>query len=249
VLRSTLASLSRLDPDGLVPLYHRIKEDLTLQIRSGAWRPGQEIPSEVELCRHYGVSRGTLRQAIAELVQQGLISRHQGRGSFVSQPKLEGSVLGSYRQYRKEGAPFDVYAQVLRCERRPMPGEVRRILGTAEDEEVYEVERIRFVQGTPVSLQTSFIAARLCPGLETRDLSGAHLYDVLQREYGTVFLRAEEFVEPALADEYVAEQLQIAVSSPLFLVERHSHTFDDRVGEFRRAHVRGDLYRYRIDLR
>jgi DNA-binding GntR family transcriptional regulator len=83
-----------------VPLYHRIKEDLSLQIRSGSWRPGLEIPSEAELCRHYGVSRGTIRRAVADLVQQGLVCRRQGSGSFVSQPKLEGSVLGSYRQYR-----------------------------------------------------------------------------------------------------------------------------------------------------
>jgi GntR family transcriptional regulator len=233
----------------IVPLYHRIKEDLTLQIRSGIWRPGQEIPSELELCRHYRVSRGTIRQAIADLVQQGLVCRRQGSGSFVSQPKLEGSVLGSYRLYRKEGVPFDVFARVLRCERRATSGEVGRILGLAPDEEVYELERVRFVQDRPVSIQVSYLPARLCPGLESRDLAGAHLYDVLQREYGTIFLRAEEFVEPVLADEYVAGQLQVAAGSPLFLVERHSYLIDDRIGEFRRARVRGDLYRYRIDLR
>jgi DNA-binding GntR family transcriptional regulator len=95
----------------------------------------------------------------------------------------------------------------------------------------------------------SYLPARLCPDLESRDLTGAHFYDVLQREYGTIFLRAEEVVEPVLVDDYVAEQLGVSRGSPLFLVERHSYTFDDRVGEFRRAHVRGDLYRYRIDLR
>lgn len=160
--------LSRLDPGGLVPLYHRIKEDLTLQRPMRAPRHAERDP--------------------------------------------------------------------------PHPR-------TADDDEVYALERIRYVQGTPVSLQTSHIPARLPPGLETRDVSGAHLFGVLQREYGAVFLRAEEFVEPALADEYVAEQLQVAVGSPLFLGERHCYTFDDRVGEFRRAHVRGDLCRYRIDLR
>jgi GntR family transcriptional regulator len=244
-----IEGLARLDPRGLVPLYHRIKEDLSLQIRSGSWRAGQEIPSEVELCRHYRVSRGTIRRAIADLVQQGLVFRRQGTGSFVSQPKLEGSVLGSYRQYRKEGVPFDVEARVLRCERLAPPPEIRRILSLEGDEAVYAVERLRFVQGQPVSVQVSYLPARLCPGLETRDLTGSLLYDVLQREYGTVFLRAEEFVEPVLADDYVAGHLQIPIGAPVFLVERHSYTFDDRPGEFRRGHVRGDLYRYRIDLR
>jgi DNA-binding GntR family transcriptional regulator len=94
----------------------------------------------------------------------------------VSQPKLEGSVLGSYRQYRKEGVPFDVNARVLRCECRRAPPEILRILGIDADEAVYEVERVRFVQRRPVSLQVSYLPARLCPGLESRDLSGAHLY-------------------------------------------------------------------------
>jgi DNA-binding GntR family transcriptional regulator len=98
---SPTQGLARLAAGTPVRLYHRIKEDLTLQIRSGSWRPAQEIPSEVALCRHYRVSRGTIRRAIADLVQQGLVFCRQGRGSFVSQPKLEGSVLGSYRQYMK----------------------------------------------------------------------------------------------------------------------------------------------------
>jgi GntR family transcriptional regulator len=118
--------------------------------------------------------------------------------------------------------PFDVDARVLRCERRPAPPEIGRIFGLELEEAVYEVERVRFVQRRPVSLQVSHLPARLCPDLESRDLAGAHLYDVLQCEYGTIFLRAEEYVEPVLADDYVADQLQVPRGSPLFLVERHS---------------------------
>jgi GntR family transcriptional regulator len=246
---AALPDLARVEPDGLVPLYHRIKEALTLQIRSGAWRPGDEIPSELELCRHYGVSRWTLRQAISELVRQGLVSRRRGRGSFVSQPKLEGNVRGSYHQYLREGVPFDAHARILRCVRRVLGGDISRILRIPDQEDVYQLERIRFAQSTPLSLEDSYIPARLCPGLETKDLSDVYLYEVLRREYGAVFLRAEEYVEPAVADGYVAEHLRVSVGTPLFLIERHSYTLDDRVGEFRRAHVRGDLYRYRMDLR
>jgi len=95
----------------------------------------------------------------------------------------------------------------------------------------------------------SHLPIHLCPRLEQKNLSGEALYDVLQRDYGVTFLRAEEFIEPVLADEYVAGHLRIAVGSPVFLVERWSYVPGDRVGEFRRAHMRGDVYRYRIDLR
>jgi GntR family transcriptional regulator len=241
-------TLGTLDLTGVIPLHHQIKEDLALQIRSGRWRPEEEIPSEANLCRHYGVSRGTVRQAIADLVQQGLIHRRQGRGSFVSKAKLEGSVLGSYHLYRKDAA-LDHRSQVIRCRLWSPSSDIRRILGTNRGEKVYQLERVRFVQKIPISLQISYLPARLCPGLEAKDLSGEALYNVLEREYGVSFLRAEESIEPVLADEYVAGHLHIAVGSPVFLVERSSYTFNNHMGEFRRAHMRGDLYRYRIDLR
>lgn len=233
---------------GAVPLCRRIKEDLSRQIRSGRWRVDAEIPSEAELCQQYGVSRGTIRQALAELVQQGLIYRRQGRGSFISRPKLEGSVLGSYRLYMSR-IPLDARSQLLQCRRRPASKEIRRVLALTAREDIYELHRIRYVNGIPISLQVSYLPSRLCPGLEKADLSSEALYAILEREYGVIFMRAEEFIEPVLAGERVARHLHIARNSPVFLVERTSYMADDRIGEFRRGHMRGDLYRYRIDLR
>jgi len=233
---------------GTLPLCRKIREDLAVKIRSGQWRVDEEIPSEAALCLRYGVSRGTIRQALAELVQQGLIYRRQGRGSFVQRPKLEGSVLGSYRLYMSR-APLDARSHVLLCRSRPASKEVQRALGLTEREGIYELQRIRYVNGTPISLQVSYLPAGLCPGLEKVDLSKEALYTILEREYGVVFQRAEEFIEPVLADARVARYLHIPRGSPVFLVERTSYMADDRVGEFRRGHMRGDLYRYRIDLR
>ena len=78
-----------------VALHHQIKEDLFLHLRSGRWAPGSELPTEEALCRHYRVSRGTVRRAIADLVTEGYVERHRGRGTFVSRPKLESGVVGS----------------------------------------------------------------------------------------------------------------------------------------------------------
>ncbi len=234
------------------PLFRRIGADLSVQIRSGRWRVDQEIPSETQLCQHYGVSRGTVRQALADLVQQGLIHRKQGRGSFVRRPKLEGSVLGSYHQYMSK-VPLDARSHVLMCRRRKPPARVQQILGLPEGDLVYELHRIRYVNAMPISLQVSYLPARLCPGLREADLSvdlaKETLYNVLERQYGVTFLRAEEFLEPVLADAHVAQHLHIPCHAPVFLVERTSYMADDRAGEFRRAHMRGDIYRFRIDLR
>jgi GntR family transcriptional regulator len=239
---------TRPKPQGRTPLCRKVREELALQIRSGRWGVDQEIPSEAALCRQYRASRGTIRQALAGLVEQGLIYRRQGRGSFVQRPKLEGSVLGSYRLYMSR-MPLDARSHVLLCRRRTAPREAQKILGLAEAEDIYELQRIRYVNDTPISLQVSYLPAVLCPGLEQVDLSQEALYAILAREYRVVFLRAEEFIEPVLADARVARHLHIRRRAPVFLVERTSYMADERVGEFRRGHMRGDLYRYRIDLR
>lgn len=245
-----VVELAPLKTDLLVPLHHQIKESLTLQIASGQWRPEDEVPSEAELCRHYGVSRGTIRRALADLENQGLVERRQGKGTFVARRKFEGSVLGSYTLYRSGSTvPHDPESRVLACARRAAPPDIKRLLGLEGPAEVYEVERIQFMEGVPVTLMRSLIPTDLCPGLETIDLSQEHFYRVLEREFGLALLRAEEYLEPVLADDYVAGHLQIAAGAPIFHVERHSFTAGDRACEFRIAYMRGDRYRFRIDRR
>lgn len=229
------------------PLYHQIYEDLVLRIRSGHWLPGDEIPSEVELCRYYSVSRGTIQHAVRDLVDQGLLRRERGRATYVGLPKLEGSVLATYQTSTHQ--PHDAGSRVIRCHRVPARDDIRTIMGLERESEVYELERLRFVDGTPLSLQLSYLPADLCPNLETCELGTKHLYDELQSKYKIAFLRAEEFIEPIRPDEYVAQLLKISPDQPVFFVERSSFLFDGRIGEFRRAYMRGDLYRFRIELR
>jgi GntR family transcriptional regulator len=244
-----VVELAPLKTDLQIPLHHQIKESLTLQISSGQWRPEDEVPSEAELCRHYGVSRGTIRRALADLENQGLVERRQGKGTFVARRKFEGSVLGSYTLYRSGALPHDPESRVLACSRRTAPPDIKRLLGLEGPAEVYEVERIQFMAGVPITLTRSLISTDLCPGLETKDLSQDHFYGVLEREFGIAMLRAEEYLEPVLADEYVAGHLQVVAGAPIFHVERHSFTVGDRPCEFRIAYMRGDRYRFRIDHR
>ena len=103
--------------------------------------------------------------------------------------------------------------------------------------------------GVPVTLQTSYLPASLCPDLQKHDLDRRHLIDILQSEYGVAMSRAEELVEPAIADDHDARHLGIGPGSPVFQIERRTYLADGRIAEFRRAVMRGDVYRYRLDLR
>jgi DNA-binding GntR family transcriptional regulator len=151
------------------------------------------------------------------------------------------------------GPPHDAGAKVLRCERRAASTDIQQILNVGASKEIFEIERVRSVAGIAFSLQTSFVPASLCGGLQvnelTGDLSDDHLYDLLEKKCGVIFARAEEYLEPVVADEYVADVLSIDAGSPLFLVERFCYTRQDVIGEYRRAFQRGDMYRHRIDLR
>lgn len=236
-------------PDPAIALHHQIKEDMFLHLRSGRWPPGFELPTEEALCRHYGVSRGTLRRAISDLVSEGYIERKRGRGSFVCHPKLESGITGSYTRFRVLGPPLDPGGQVLGCESIGAPDDVATMLGLAPGDPIWRLERVRYTQGRPVSLQTSFIPGPLCPDLDRQELATRHLIDVMREAYDVHLVRAVEYVDPVVADAYTARALSVRARTPLFQIERITYALNDRVAEYRRALLRGDAYRYRIDLR
>jgi GntR family transcriptional regulator len=245
----TTDDLDPFQPQPAIALHHQIKEDLFLHLRSGRWAPGFELPTEESLCRHYGVSRGTLRRAIGDLVTDGYIERHRGRGSFVSRPKLESGVVSTYKRFRVVGPPLDPGGRVLACRRVRAVKDVASVLDLAPGASIWRLDRVRFTQAMPVSLQTSFIPADLCADLPRHDLVTRHLIDVLRDEYGVVLTSAVEYVEPTVADGYAAKALSIALRTPLFQIERITKSAGERVVEYRRALLRGDVYRYRIELR
>lgn len=236
-------------PEVVSPLYHQIKENITRQIVSGRWKSDHALPSEPDLCAHFGVSRGTLRRALGDLEHQGLIVRRQGRGTFVAKPKFEGSVLGSYRNYRVGAVPHDALSRLLGIQRIHATPDLQHILQLGKREQVYEVRRLQFMEGVPVTLSTSFIPAAIAPGLDKLDIEHEFFYGLLEERFGLAFLRAEEVLEPVIADDVVAEHLNLPAGAPVFLVERHSYLVGDTPGEFRQAYMRGDRYRYRIALR
>ncbi len=245
---AALDGLGSLPSGDATPLYHRIQLALADQIVSGRWTHGAELPPETDLCGHFGVSRGTLRRALAHLAMHGLITRHQGRGTFVAETKFEGRVFASYAAYRAGAVSHDAW-QVLKCELRPAPPDVRRLLDLKAAEPIYDLRRIQFMRGVPITLTTSYLPASLVPALEKQDLLGESLYLLLERVYGLVFLRAEETVEPVAADADLAAQLRLKVGTPIFRIERSSYVHGDRVRELRRSFMRGDRYKLRIDLR
>ncbi|MGH8851665.1 MAG: GntR family transcriptional regulator [Casimicrobiaceae bacterium] len=241
--------LAAFHPQPAVALHHQIKEDLVLHLRSERFAPGLALPSEATLCTHYGVSRGTLRRAIADLVSDGYLERYRGRGTFVSRSKLESGVVGTYNRFQLVGPPLDAGGRILLCRRIRAAKDIGTMLNVKTGTSLWMLERVRFTEGTPVSLQTSFLPFDLCPGLARQNLLELHLIDLLRDTYGVHLGSAVEYVEPTVADGHAARHLGVRLRTPLFQIERTTYTVGGVIAEYRRAVVRGDVYRYRIELR
>src|SRR4029077_15994242 len=137
-------TLNVFEPEPVVPLHHQVTTDLAMQLRLGPWAPGAIIPSEQELCAHYGVSRGTVRRALESLTRDGVIERHPGRGSFLCRPKSEGQIAGSYTRFRIEGPPLDAGGRILSFSRRRPSPEIAEVLTLRRSEQIFRFDRIRF---------------------------------------------------------------------------------------------------------
>ena len=177
-------------PQAAVALHHQIKEDVFLHLRSGRWPPGFELPSEESLCRHYGVSRGTLRRAISDLVSDGYIERQRGRGTFVSRPKLESGVVGSYSRFRVIGPPLDPGGRVLACRKVRAVKDVASMLQIESGNAIWRLERLRYTERRSGQPCAQFHPGSVCPrSVAPTILRTRHLVDVLRDEYGVQLAR------------------------------------------------------------
>jgi len=237
-----------LDEKSPVPLYHQLTEELRKNIEHGDWPPHFLIPSETELCEKYGVSRGTVRQALSQLVQEGLLYRKQGKGTFVAEPKITQQLNKFYsltQDMREKG--LKPSSRLLQNEKILPDPYIKNILGLKEDEMVYKIMRLRLANEEPLILETSYLVEELFPDLDREDVEKVPLYDLIIKKYRIRITRAKETFEPILVDRFEAEKLQISIGSPALLVKRITYTAGIPF-EFRKSVVRGDKCSYSVEL-
>lgn len=234
---------------GAAPLYVQIAEGLLDRIECGELAPGDRLPAERELSEMLGVNRVTLRRALRTLESQGLLTRHQGKGTYVAEPKIErqaGRLVSFTRGMSRRG--FVPGTRVLAFEQRPVEAALARELGLPAAAPVFFVLRLRLLNHEPMLLERYTIPARRFPELERFDLEARSIYEVLEHEYGVVFQRARQSLEPTVASAYDAELLLVAPGSPLMLERRLSFDPDGRPIEHGRDLYRGDRFRFVTEI-
>lgn len=230
---------------GPLPRYYQLKEILRERIRAGQWLPGSLIPSERELCETYGISRMTARQAISELVNEGLLYREQGRGTFVGRPKIAQQLLrltGFTEDMRaREQRPG---AKVLKAEMWPADETTAERLRIKARQPVFRLRRLRLADAEPLALETSCVSFIGCERLMNDDFETNSLYRLLETVYDIPALEAEQELEADLASPEEAGFLAVAPGSAVLRTIRVMSTRRNQPVEFATSVYRGDKYRF-----
>jgi GntR family transcriptional regulator len=238
--------VSRLEP---TPLYRQVEADLRTRVLSGELVPYTRLPSEGELATLYGASKITIRQALALLASEGLVSRQPGKGTFVRAATLTAGSR-TVTSYTEEMAQLhlDAGGRVLRQELIGADDRTAERLGIEAGTSVLALDRVRLGNGTPVGIQRARIVASLVRGLEQVDLTDVSLYGLLRERYGLVPTEAEEIFRVGAVGAADAKLLEVPTRTCCFLVERLT-LVGDRPFELVESVMRADRYQVRLGLK
>ena len=229
------------------PLYQQIKTLMTKSLQQSEWRPGEAIPSEVELAVRFKVSQGTVRKAIDELAAENLLVRRQGKGTFVATHAEENIKFRFLRLAPDSGEATALERRFIDCRRLRAPADLARALQLRASDAAVLVRRVLSFQRVPVVLDHIWLPASLFKGLTTERLRSYEgpMYGLFESEFGVRMIRAEEKIRAVAADASSAELLEVARETPLLSVERLSLTYGDRPVELRRGlyHTASHYYR------
>jgi len=242
-------STRQLDRSSKVPLYHQLYEILRFKIIDGQWPTGTMIPPESELCKTYQVSQITARQALDNLVNDGLLYRQRGRGSFVAQPAIETSlsrIISFTEDMRSRG--YEPGSRVLLSGLVPATAHIAAKLRIERGEELAQLNRQRFADGEPLSIERASLVHRYCPGVLDDDYESNSLRAALSNRYGLQLVRAEQSIRALSASRELAEQLSVRRGDPLLGIERVSFVQRNVPVEYLQIFYRSDRYVLHTEL-
>lgn len=232
--------------DSPQPLYLQIRDTLKQQILDGTYAEHQKLASENELMALFRVSRITVRQALRELHNEGLVFSAQGKGSFVSRPKATQSLqtLEGFEE-AMVAAGFSAATRVISISQLLAPKAVQSALRLGPAQEVLEVKRVRYVNQSPVSVDLSYFPMSVGARLLGRDLA-RDIFPMLENELGIPLGVADIKVGAAVADDDTARPLRVTAASPVLRVERLTFDTAGQPVDFEYLLIRGDAYQYQF---
>jgi GntR family transcriptional regulator len=242
-----MSTLNRKTP---IPLYFQLIEMIRKDIETGILKPGDAIPSERELSEKFLISRPTVRQAIKELVYEGLLYREKGKGTFVSRPKFNYGFIQQFSTFYDDMAQkgYQVRTRVLGMEVRCDLPNIAKILAIADTDPIISIERMRYVEGDPIVKVSNFIPYALCPDLLHQDLTDKSLYRTLFEKYHLRAYRAEITLEATIADTQDSQLLEISEGAPVILMKNITYTPENTIMDYFQSRFRGDKGKIKVEV-
>lgn len=235
------------------PLYQQIKGLILQSLQAGEWRPGELIPSEMELAARFKVSQGTVRKAIDELAAENLVMRRQGKGTFVathSAQQVQYRFLKLHPDVGNLEGEGRAQRRILECKRVRASAEIARLLALRSGDTVVQVRRVLAFSGIPTILEDIWLPGHAFKGLTAEQMADykGPTYAMFEGDFGVRMVRADEKLRAVLPDEAQAKLLGVTTQTPLLSVERIAYTYNDLPMELRRGIYKTDTHHYRNAL-
>jgi GntR family transcriptional regulator len=232
----------KIDFESKIPLYYQLKQQIKQMILDGTYEEGDLIPSERELNGLYDLSSTTIRRALNDLVQENLLERKAGKGTFVRIRKVRRDlrkVLGFTSNMREMG--LTPTTRVL-SQKVVSANEFARVrMGLQKGSKVLRLQRLRLANGVPMMLETRYIRIDLCPDIHKEDLSSS-LWKVFEERYGLKPNRHHQGMSIAKVNNHAASLLGIAEDSPVFLIRGETYVGENEPIECEESLYRSDKY-------
>ena len=230
------------------PLYVQLEEIISKKLQSGEWAPNAMIPSENELSREFGISRVTVRNVINKFVQDDMLYRIQGKGTFVSEKKnvLDfPAYVGIREQLEKMG--YETSTRLLSIECCPVSSGIQKRFGLGEVP-FYVLRRLRSIKDEPFSLHVSYVPEQVCPGLENEDLENEQLCHILDKKYGLRRSRVVQTLGTVTAQQSEATLLNMKPNQSLLLLEDSVYSSTNSLFEFTKVLFKGSQTKLRLEF-
>ena len=239
-----------LDKESPVPLYYQLKEILMAMVDDGELAPGDIVPSERDICERFSISRMTASKAMSALVDEGVFRRERGRGTFVSHPKTtctSSSLTGFSENIRAAG--LEAMTEILSFEEEEASRSISESLQLAAlDSSVFNILRLRYVDGEPFSLENVWAPKCRFPGLSREMLEGRSLYTLMREHFDMKLSHASQTIEPVLCSDFEAKNLDLDSGTPVLLFRRVAYAEPRIPVEYSKCIYRGKRFKYEISF-
>lgn len=231
-----------IDKSGPEPLYVQVQNWIKEKIANGDWKAKEKLPSEADLAELLDISRGTIKQAIKQLITEGILVQIHGKGTFVIGEQLEYPLaerLISIAETMIENQKNFV-TKLMKIETVAVAKPIDGLLKLRTGSDVYKLQRLRYFEGTPVVFLENYLSVELYPRLDQYDFEQATLFSIIEHEYKTKIVWGKRSFLAKGADERIAKILQIDKGTPITMLEQTTYTDNDMPIEYSKVWIRND---------